>query len=86
MGHTASVAVEKIIQEVLALPPEDRARVANALRDSLDPEEESLTEEEWEAAWGEELKRRLQEIDEGRAELIPAEEVFAALRARFPAR
>lgn len=81
------MAVERIIQEALALPPEDRVRVADALHDSLEPgDDASLTEDEWEAVWGEERKRRLQEIDEGRAEMIPVEEVFASLHAWFPAR
>ena len=33
-----------------------------------------------EAAWDEEIKRRVAEIDNGTAKLIPAEEVFAEVR------
>ncbi|HWU88638.1 MAG TPA: addiction module protein [Kofleriaceae bacterium] len=74
------MAVEKIIQEALALPPEDRARLADALYDSLEPDEE------WEKAWAVEVERRIKDLDEGRTRAIPAEEVFAELRARFPLR
>jgi len=37
---------------------------------------------EVERAWDAEIRRRLAELDAGTAELIPAEEVFAELRAR----
>lgn len=72
------MAVEKILQEALALPREDRARVMEALQESLGPDEE------WEKAWAAEIERRVKEADEGRARWIPHEEVFAELRARFP--
>ena len=38
---------------------------------------------EWSAAWAEELARRSAEIESGEVVGIPAEEVFAKLRARF---
>jgi putative addiction module component (TIGR02574 family) len=37
-------------------------------------------DEEIEAAWAEEIKRRLEEVESGTAKLIPAEEVFAEIR------
>jgi hypothetical protein len=36
-----------------------------------------------EAAWAEEIQRRVEEIQNGTVELIPADEVMAGLRARF---
>jgi putative addiction module component (TIGR02574 family) len=33
-------------------------------------------------AWGEEIERRIAEIESGQARCIPVEEVFAALRKR----
>lgn len=74
------MAVEKIVQEALALPSEERARVLEALQESLQPDEE------WERAWATEVKRRAKDLDEGRSRAIPAEEVFAKLRAQFPPR
>jgi putative addiction module component (TIGR02574 family) len=35
---------------------------------------------EIEAAWDEEIRRRIAEIDSGKAKLVPAEEVFAEVR------
>jgi len=35
---------------------------------------------ETEAAWSEEIKRRIAEIDSGTARLVPADEVFAEVR------
>ena len=34
-------------------------------------------------AWAEEAERRVDEIDSGKARLIPGEEVFARLRVRY---
>ena len=34
-------------------------------------------------AWEDEIRRRLADVDAGTAELIPAEQVFSELRARF---
>jgi len=58
------------------LGPEERARLAEAmtesLRDALPPDVEA----EWEA----EIKRRVEAYERGEATLIPAEEVFAKAR------
>lgn len=68
--------VEELSQKARALPPEDRARLAEdllaSLQDGLDPEVE--------AAWDEEIRRRVAEIDSGAAKLLPADEVFAEIR------
>jgi putative addiction module component (TIGR02574 family) len=72
------MAAEKVLEEALALPPEERERLADALYDSLEPDEE------WERAWAAEVERRVKDLDEGRTRAIPAEEVFAELRARYP--
>ncbi len=74
--------VEELESEVLALPTAERARLAQRLLASLD-EEEAEDPQEVERAWEEEIRRRLAEVDAGTAELIPAEEVFAELRARL---
>jgi putative addiction module component (TIGR02574 family) len=81
------MAIESVLQQALALPAKERGELAAALLRSIEPADaEGLTEGEWEAAWAAELNRRAKEVDEGRAELIPHEEVFAELRARFPPR
>jgi putative addiction module component (TIGR02574 family) len=67
--------VEELSRKARALPPEERVRLAEELLatvQEVDPEVE--------AAWDEEIKRRVAEIDSGKAKLIPAEEVFAEVR------
>ena len=81
------MAFDTVLQQALALPAKERSELASALLRSIEPDDaEVLTEAEWEEAWTAELNRRAKEIDEGRAQLIPAEEVFAELQARFPSR
>jgi putative addiction module component (TIGR02574 family) len=58
------------------LSPEERARLAETLAESLREEMPS----EVEAAWEAEIKRRVEAYERGDAKLIPAEEVFAKAR------
>lgn len=62
---------------VMSLPKSERARLAERLIASLD--EDSEVEE----AWAEEIRRRLDGIDRGEIELIPAEDVMAEARRRI---
>jgi len=64
-------------EEVLSLPTEERARLAERLLDSLDaPSEEEISE-----LWLEEEARRAREIDEGLVELVSSDEVERKARA-----
>jgi putative addiction module component (TIGR02574 family) len=65
--------VEKIVAEVLDLPSPVRAFLAAKLLESLDVDGASELSSEWK----EEIRRRCQEIDEGTARLVEAEEAFA---------
>jgi len=58
---------EEVLRETLKLPMEARAALAGSLLDSLD----DMIDEDAEAAWDVEIARRVREIDEGRAELVP---------------
>ena len=82
------MALESVLQQALALPADERSELVEALLRSLESvdEGEDETSPEWNDAWAAELNRRAKEIDEGRARLIPHDEVFAELRARFPPR
>jgi putative addiction module component (TIGR02574 family) len=71
---------EKIIAEALELPRSVRALVAERLIESLDFEEPL----EISVEWREEIRRRCKEIDEGTAELLDGDEVFARLYASVP--
>lgn len=65
--------VEDLVLRARALSPQDRARLAEELLASLDEESDSDAE----AAWQQEIGRRVEDIKAGRAKLIPAEQVFA---------
>lgn len=64
-----------VLEAAMTLPPAERAELAERLLDSVDAGD-SLS-----AEWAAEIDRREKEIDEGRATLIPAEQVFAEIRA-----
>jgi putative addiction module component (TIGR02574 family) len=67
--------VEELSQKAQALPPEDRVRLAEELLATV--QEVDL---EVEAAWDEEIRRRIAEVDSGAAKLVAADEVFAEVR------
>lgn len=67
--------VEELSHKARALPPEDRVRLAEELLASIQEPDAEV-----DAAWAEEIKRRIAEIDSGKAKLIPADEVFAEVR------
>jgi len=70
--------LKEVFQEAVQLPERDRATLAGLLIETLDP----VSESDVEAAWSEEIKRRLAEIDAGKVELIPWEDVRAELFAQ----
>ncbi len=57
----------KLLDEALRLPVEARAAMAGSLLESLD----QTVDEDSEAAWAAEIARRVKEINEGKAKLIP---------------
>jgi hypothetical protein len=58
-----SAEVSEILRKALALHPEARAAIAGSLLESLN---DAPADEGVEAAWSEEIKRRIEEIDSGR--------------------
>ncbi len=66
---------KEILEAAMKLPPDERARIAHELLESLD----GAFDEDVEKAWLEELKRRSQEIDAGTADL----EDWGDVRARM---
>jgi len=75
----AFMKLEDLKQEVLKLSQHDREELVQTLILSLAPEGESDAEHQ--KLWMEEIERRCRELDEGRAKLVPAEEVFRRARA-----
>jgi len=69
--------IQTIEQEVLQLPIEDRARLAEKLLSSLD----DLSEQEVEKLWLVEAQRRATEIDNGAVQLVSSEEMERRIQA-----
>lgn len=74
-----SPKLDKLIEEVLALSGEDRARLADRLVESLDPLEDETVRDLWVA----EVVRRYTELHSGAARAIPSADVIAEARKRL---
>lgn len=69
----------KIIKQALDLPREGRAYVAEKLIESLDYEEAFEISPEWKK----EIQKRCEEIDQGKVELIPDDQIFAEIERKL---
>ena len=80
INHVEPPTVHALEVAAMQIPAEDRAELVDRLisgltgTDGADPE------------WLAELNRRIDEVDAGTAKTVPAEEVFARMRARRNAR
>jgi len=72
------ISPEQLQAELLQLPADVRARLAEALLASLDEPDTEL-----DIAWGKEAERRAQEIRSGKVKPIAAAEVRARARAKL---
>ena len=70
-----SPSVRELFQQASALDEQDRAVLVGLLLESLEHE----VDEHAETAWQEEIARRLTELDAGRVELVPWDEVKTKL-------
>lgn len=84
----ANLTTNEIIASALQLPWADRERILEALQESLidetidhGPEEPA---EEVEAAWSDEVARRIADIDSGRVKTIPSEEAWKIIDGETP--
>lgn len=71
--------MEDIVDSILALPVNSRAYLAEVLLESLDFEEDFPVGDEW----MKEIKKRCQEIDEGKVELISGSDALARLQKKY---
>jgi putative addiction module component (TIGR02574 family) len=69
--------VSELLKKALALPDHERAELAGNLIDSLD----TTVDEDAEAAWQEEIARRLNEVETGKVKTVPWDEVRRKGRA-----
>jgi len=68
----------KLLEEALKLPVEARAALAGSLIESLD----ETIDEDTEAAWADEIARRIRELDSGKAKTIPWSKARRMILAR----
>ena len=68
-----SEAALKLLPMLEALTDEERDELGRHMG-VLD--DESISQDEWEEAWGREVERRIADFEAGRSHLIDAEEVF----------
>jgi putative addiction module component (TIGR02574 family) len=74
-----AVLAEQIYEQAINLPIDDRLILIDKLMRSTNlPFQEDIDQ-----VWAKEVERRYKEIDEGRAKLIPGEEVFEKVKKRF---
>lgn len=71
--------VQDLYQAAVDLSEPERAELAGLLLESLETEAEPGVE----AAWAEEIERRVRDIDDGKVETIPWEQVRSELHARL---
>lgn len=70
---------QELKNQLTTLPVRQRAELAHFLIESLDQEQDPDAGKAWET----ELEQRIEEIRSGRAQGIPADEVFAKLREKY---
>lgn len=71
-------STDAILHAALALPPDNRAALAEKLLESLDDEGRA----EIDAAWAEEAEKRIRAFREGKTKATPADEVMRSLREK----
>ena len=71
-----AIPVEKLTEEMLALPSDARALLADRLVESLDP----INDESIRVLWVAEAIRRRNEVRSGIVQTIPAEAILAEAR------
>ena len=75
-----TVAAEKVAEEALALPVEDRADLADRLVQSLDADDHA-----WRDEWEREVLKRVEEVRSGKVKLVPGRAAMDELRRKFGA-
>jgi putative addiction module component (TIGR02574 family) len=74
-----SGAVNKVFEEALSLPSDERASLVEKLLTSLNlPVREDIDQ-----LWADEAERRLSQIEQGDVELLPGNDVFAEIRRKY---
>ena len=71
--------IKDIVDNVLALPANSRAYIAEVLLESLDFEEDFPISDEW----IKEIEKRCRDIDEGKVELVSGDKGLSQLQSKY---
>lgn len=74
-----ALTIEGLAEEALHLPADKRLALAHRILASVEPPATA----EIEAAWDEEICRRMENYKNGISKSIPADDVFAEIKARL---
>jgi putative addiction module component (TIGR02574 family) len=69
----------EVLKKALSLSEEERAELAGSLIESLD----ATVDEAAEAAWNQEIARRMEDLDSGKAKTIPWKEVRSRISSKL---
>ena len=69
---------EKLFEDAVSLPVEERVKLIEKLLESTNPPEKET--DEW---WKNEAEKRVKEIERGEVDTIPGEKVFEKIKKRF---
>ena len=70
----------ELLQKALSFSEEERAELAGSLIESLD----ATVDEAADAAWNQEIARRINDLDSGKAKTTSWEAVRARIPSKFP--
>ena len=70
---------DRVIEEALSLPADVRLSLVEKLLTSLN----LPIDAEIDRLWAEEAERRVSQIETGEVKMVPAEEVFSKIRAKY---
>lgn len=81
LPYNSSVTQEAddLLKKALTLPANERATLAGSLIDSLEEVDEASVQD----AWDDEIARRIEELDSGKAETISWDEVRRRIAAKL---
>lgn len=75
--------VRALLPQLDELSADEREVILDYLTGKDDSEDEVLTQEEWEAAWVEEVERRMADMDSGKDVGVPWEEVQRRMKEKY---
>jgi putative addiction module component (TIGR02574 family) len=74
-----TAAADRLLQDVLRLPVEDRSRIATRIIESVEDDEDFELSHAWQA----EINRRVESIKDGSAQLVDHDQVMDSVRQKL---